>query len=270
MKKAHLAWRRAFRKPAEAPRRSCPATPERRVPVHLADGLGERPVGNLDDGVAHPAQAALQDPALVHVVLDRVAHAAAPEELGLAVIGVPAAVADPSDPGGSSGAGRGRRRPTPGRRRCAGSRPGPPGVQRSSQSRLKIQGWVVFSIPAWRSSPNLLNSTCTTLAPCPAAISAVLSVLNESITTISAAQDTLSSAGPICSSSLRERMKTDTGGLVAMAGLGRRTLSPSRPRCGRSGTRIRSCATPVRGPAWPRPTGGRACRPLRKAGARPP
>src|SRR5208283_201929 len=100
-------------------------------------------------------------------------------------------------------------------------------LQRSSQSRLKIQGWVVRSIPACRSSPNLLNSTCTTLAPCAAAISAVLSVLNESITTISAAQDTLSSAWPICPSSLRERTKTETGGLVAMAGLGRRApLAP--------------------------------------------
>src|ERR1035438_9056493 len=98
-----------------------------------------------------------------------------------------------------------------------------PGVQRSSESRLKIQGCVVCSIPAWRSSPNLLNSICTTLAPWPVAISTVRSELKESITTISAAQDTLSRAGPIFCSSFLERMKTETGGLDAMAGLYRRS-----------------------------------------------
>src|ERR1017187_8671793 len=44
--------------------------------------------------MAHPAEPALQDPALVDVILGGVAHAAAPEQLGLAVIGVPASVPD--------------------------------------------------------------------------------------------------------------------------------------------------------------------------------
>jgi hypothetical protein len=74
----------------------------------------------------------------------------------------------------------------------------------------------------------------------PAAISAVLSVLNESITTISAAHATLSSAGPIFCSSFRERMKTDTGGLDAMAGLGREPLSLSDRQSERFDTGSRS------------------------------
>ena len=93
------------------------------------------------------------------------------------------------------------------------------GVQRSSESRLNTQGCVVFLMPASRSSPNFLNSIWTTRAPCAAAMPSVPSVLNESITTTSAAQETLSSAGPIFCSSFLERMNTDTGGLFAMVGL---------------------------------------------------
>ena len=45
-------------------------------------------------GTAHPVEPPLEHPSLVHVVFDGIVHLAPPEQLGLAVIGIPSAVPD--------------------------------------------------------------------------------------------------------------------------------------------------------------------------------
>ena len=75
-------------------------------------------------------------------------------------------------------------------------------VQRSSESRLKIQSWVQCSSVRLRRLPKPSNGTCTTRAPSDVAISAVRSVLPESATITSSAHRMLETASAIFSASL--------------------------------------------------------------------
>ena len=121
--------------------------------------------------VSVPGGLPLQDfIAFVHR-LERVAHAAFAEELRLAEVRVPARAFDPAAHHVAAA-----RHPIDVMRRCAGEVPRISSrtfsVQRSSESRLKIQSYLHVSMARLRSSPKPLNGTCTTRAPSDVAISA--------------------------------------------------------------------------------------------------